>query len=114
MEDRAGHRVNVGLIEAFALSGSIRQAGRTTMNRRRILALASAAFAWLVVALPTINAIAQPAAELEGVKAASKAFYAALAVIEMARQWIRCGLIRLTSQPCTHVAHRSLSVGTPE
>jgi ketosteroid isomerase-like protein len=50
------------------------------MNRRRMLALISTALAWLVIALPASSVVAQPAADLEGVKAASKAFYAALAV----------------------------------
>src|ERR1700693_602204 len=51
------------------------------MNRR-MLALIATAFAWLCIALPASNAVAQPAADVEGVKAASKGFYAALAVID--------------------------------
>ncbi len=52
------------------------------MNRRRMLTLISTAFAWLCIALPASNAVAQTAADVEGVKAASKGFYAALAVID--------------------------------
>jgi ketosteroid isomerase-like protein len=52
------------------------------MNRPSMLTLISTAFAWLWIALPASNAVAQPAADMEGVKAASKAFYAALAVID--------------------------------
>ena len=52
------------------------------MNRRSTLTLISTAFVWLWIAFPVSNAVAQPAADMEGVKAASKAFYAALAVID--------------------------------
>jgi ketosteroid isomerase-like protein len=52
------------------------------MNRRNTLTLIYTAFAWLCIAFPASNAVAQPAADIEGVKAASKAFYAALAVID--------------------------------
>lgn len=52
------------------------------MNRRSMLTLITTAVAWLWIALATSNAVAQPAADVEGVKAASKAFYAALAVID--------------------------------
>ena len=52
------------------------------MNRRSMVTLIFTAFAWLCIALPASNAVAQPAADMEGVKAASKAFYAALAVID--------------------------------
>jgi hypothetical protein len=38
--------------------------------------------AWLGIALAASHAIAQPAVDLEGVQAASKAFYAALAVLD--------------------------------
>jgi len=47
-----------------------------------MLTLISTAFAWLWIALSASNAVAQPAADVEGVKAASKAFYTALAVID--------------------------------
>ena len=50
------------------------------MNRRNILSL-SAITAFGLALLPG-NAVAQQAADMEGVKAASKAFYAALAVID--------------------------------
>jgi ketosteroid isomerase-like protein len=52
------------------------------MNRRSMVTRIFTAFAWLFIALPASNAVAQPAADMEGVKAASKAFYAALAVID--------------------------------
>jgi len=62
------------------------------MNRRSMFTLITMAVAWLGIALPASNAVAaQPAADMEGVKAASKAFYAALAVIDdgeaMAKVW---------------------------
>src|SRR5713101_4917276 len=50
------------------------------MNRRSVLSLSAITalgLAWL-----SSNAVAQQAADMEGVKAASKAFYAALAVID--------------------------------
>ena len=65
------------------------------MNRRNILSLS--AITALGLALLPGSAVAQQAADTEGVKAASKAFYTALAVLTVARQWRRCGLIRLTS-----------------
>jgi hypothetical protein len=52
------------------------------MNRRSMLTLITTAVAWLWIALPASNAFAQPAADNEGVQAASKAFYAALAVLD--------------------------------
>ena len=52
------------------------------MNRRSMLTLLTTAMAWLCLALPASNAVAQPAADLEGVKAASKAFYVALAALD--------------------------------
>jgi ketosteroid isomerase-like protein len=54
--------------------------GRNTMNRRSVLSI-SAMTAFGLALLPG-NAFAQSAADMEGVKAASKAFYAALAVID--------------------------------
>jgi ketosteroid isomerase-like protein len=53
-----------------------------TLQRRSTLILITTATAWLWIALATSNAVAQPAADMEGVKAASKAFYAALAVLD--------------------------------
>jgi ketosteroid isomerase-like protein len=47
-----------------------------------MLTLIATAVALLWIALPPGNAVAQAAAEMEGVKAASKAFYAALSVID--------------------------------
>jgi hypothetical protein len=59
------------------------------MNRRNVLSL-SAITAFGLALLPG-NAFAQSAADIEGVKAASKAFYAALAVLDngeaMAKVW---------------------------
>jgi ketosteroid isomerase-like protein len=59
------------------------------MNRRNVISL-SAITAFGLALLPG-NAFAQSAADMEGVKAASKAFYAALAVIDngeaMAKVW---------------------------
>lgn len=56
--------------------------GRNTWHRRSMLTLIITAVAWLWIALPLSNASAQPAADMEGVEVASKAFYAALAVID--------------------------------
>src|SRR5499433_2749369 len=44
--------------------------------------LISAVFVSLWLALPASNVVAQSAADVDGVKAASKAFYAALAVLD--------------------------------
>ncbi len=55
---------------------------RNTINRRSILTLIPMAIAWLWIALVSSSAVAQSAADMEGVEAASKAFYAALAVID--------------------------------
>jgi len=52
------------------------------MNRHSMLTLIATAVALLWIALPPGNAVAQAAADMEGVKAASKAFYAALSVID--------------------------------
>lgn len=52
------------------------------MNRRSMLTLITMAVASLWIALAASNAVAQSAADMEGVKAASKAFYTALAVID--------------------------------
>ncbi|MGA8480639.1 MAG: twin-arginine translocation signal domain-containing protein [Chthoniobacterales bacterium] len=64
------------------------------MNRRNVLSLS--ALTALGLALLPSNAVAQEAADAEGMKAASKAFYAALAVIDdgTAMEWY--GLIRPT------------------
>jgi ketosteroid isomerase-like protein len=50
------------------------------MNRRNVLSLS--AITALGLAVLSGNALAQQAADLDGVKAASKAFYAALAVLD--------------------------------
>lgn len=52
------------------------------MNRHSMLTLIATAVALLWIAIPPGNAVAQAAADMEGVKAASKAFYAALSVID--------------------------------
>ena len=52
------------------------------MNRRSTLTLISTAFVWLWIAFPVSNAVAQSVADVEGVKEASKNFYAALAVLD--------------------------------
>ena len=52
------------------------------MKRRCTLTLISTAFVWLWIAFPVSNAVAQSAADVEGVKEASKNFYAALAVLD--------------------------------
>ncbi len=52
------------------------------MNRRSMLTLMATAVVWFWIVLPANNAIAQPAEDIEGVKAASKAFLAALAVLD--------------------------------
>ena len=66
------------------------------MNRRNILTLIAAAFVWVWIVLPGSNAVAQSAADVEGVKAASKKFYAALAVLDNCEAMEKV-LIRLTS-----------------
>ncbi|NOR24239.1 MAG: DUF4440 domain-containing protein [Desulforhopalus sp.] len=53
-----------------------------TMNIRSMSALTTTAVAWLWIVFAASHAFAQPAPDIEGVKAASKAFYAALAVID--------------------------------
>ena len=77
------------------------------MNRRSMLTLITTAVAWLWIALAASNAVAQPAADMEGVKAASKAFYAALAVIDngetMEKVWAHTPYV-------TYVGPRSKSI----
>ena len=77
------------------------------MKRRRILTLISIAFAWLCIALPTGSAVAQAAADMDGVKAASKAFYVALAALDggaaMGKVWVHTPYV-------TYVAPVSKSV----
>ena len=52
------------------------------MNRRNILTLIATAFVWVCIVFPGSNAVAQSASDVEEVKAASKNFYAALAVLD--------------------------------
>ena len=52
------------------------------MNRRTTLILISTAFVWLWIAISVSNSVAQSAGDVEGVKEASKNFYAALAVLD--------------------------------
>ena len=52
------------------------------MNRRSTLKLIAVSFAGLSAAIPASRAFAQETADVEGVKAASIAFYAALAVLD--------------------------------
>jgi hypothetical protein len=69
------------------------------MNRRNVLSL-SAITAFGLALLPG-NAFAQSAADMEGVKAASKAFYAALMVIDdgaaMDKVWAHTDYVTNTS-----------------
>ena len=73
------------------------------MNRRSMLTLITTAVAWLWIALPPSNA----AADMEGVKAASKAFYAALSVNDngeaMSKVWAHTPYV-------TYVGPRSKSI----
>jgi ketosteroid isomerase-like protein len=52
------------------------------MTRRGMLMLITMALPWLWIALPPSNAVAQQTEGMDGVRAASKAFYEALAVID--------------------------------
>ncbi len=52
------------------------------MNRRRMLTLISMVFASLWIAVAASTAVAQSAADLDGMKAASKAFYTALSALD--------------------------------
>ena len=77
------------------------------MNRHSMLTLIATAVAWLWIALPPGNAAAQSEADMEGVKAASKAFYAALSVIDngeaMEKVWAHTPYV-------TYVGPRSKSI----
>ena len=53
-----------------------------TINRRSVLTLITMLFAWLGVALLPNSSFAQSAEDMQKVKAASAAFYSALAVID--------------------------------
>jgi ketosteroid isomerase-like protein len=52
------------------------------MRRRSMLTLISMAFASLWIAVSATTAVAQSAADMDGVKAASKGFYTALAALD--------------------------------
>lgn len=77
------------------------------MHRHSMLTLIATAVAWLWIALPPGNAAAQPETDMEGVKAASKAFYAALSVIDngeaMEKVWAHTPYV-------TYVGPRSKSI----
>ena len=60
---------------------SLSQTGNTS-NRHSMLTLITMALAWLAIAFIPSSAFAQSAADKEGPKAASAAFYSALAVID--------------------------------
>lgn len=72
------------------------------MNRRRMLTLTA-----MLLALPVSGALAQQPADIEGVKAASKAFYAVLPVLDdgtaMEKVWARRPYV-------TYVGPRSKSI----
>jgi ketosteroid isomerase-like protein len=72
-----------------------------------MLTLIATALAGLSITLPASNAVAQPAADMDGVKAASKAFYAALAVLDngtaMEKVWAQTPYV-------TYVGPRNKSV----
>jgi len=76
------------------------------MNRRSMFTLITIALAWLWIAVPASNAVAQQAS-VEGVKAASKAFYAALAVLDdgaaMGKVWAQTPYV-------TYVGPRAKSI----
>jgi ketosteroid isomerase-like protein len=52
------------------------------MNRRRVVTLIAMASAWPWLVFPASNAAAQQAADIEGVRTASEAFYVALAALD--------------------------------
>ena len=72
------------------------------MNWRSILAVSV-----LLVAIPTGNAVGQQAADIEGVKAASKAFYQAVVVVDdgaaMEKVWAQTSYV-------TYIGPRSTAV----
>ena len=76
------------------------------MNRRCMLALISMTFGVLGIAVAAGTASAQSTADMEGVKAASKAFYVALAALDGGTAMGRCGRIRLTSPTWARSANR--------
>ena len=72
-----------------------------------LITLLTAAVAWPWIALAASNPVAQPAADIKGVKAASKAFYAALGAIDngkaMEKVWAHTPYV-------TYVGPRSKSI----
>lgn len=81
--------------------------GRNTINQRSMLTLISMAVAWLGITLVPSSAFAQSAADMEEVKAASAAFYSALAVIDdgeaMAKVWAHTPYVTLVGPRSTSV-----------
>jgi len=59
-----------------------RKQRKNTMDRRSTFALITTAIVWLSIIFDANSAIAQSAEDIEGVKTASKGFYAALAVLD--------------------------------
>lgn len=86
---------------------SAHKQGRDTINRRSILTLITLAIAWLGIALVPSSAFAQSEADMEGVKAASAAFYSALAVKDegetMAKVWAHTPYVTLVGPRSTSV-----------
>jgi hypothetical protein len=80
---------------------------RNTINRRSILTLFTLAVAWSWIALVPSSAVAHSAADMEGVKSASNAFYSALTVIDngeaMGKVWAHMPYV-------TNVGPRSKSI----
>jgi ketosteroid isomerase-like protein len=72
---------------------------RNSINRRSILTLITIVATWFGIALVPSSAFAQSATDMEGVKAASAAFYSALAVIDdgeaMAKVWAHTPYVTL-------------------
>jgi len=83
------------------------------MNGATRLTLITAAAAGLWIALPAGNPGAQDAADIEGVKAASKAFYTAFGGSRRGTAMGKVWLIRPTSHSGGPAPSRSLSAGMP-
>lgn len=80
--------------------------GRDTKNRRSILTQITMAVALLGIAFIPSSAFAQSEAEMDGVKAASKAFYSALNTIDgeaMAKAWAHTPYVTLVGPRSTSV-----------
>ena len=80
---------------------------RNSINRRSILTLITIVATWFGIALVPSSAFAQSATDMEGVKAASAAFYSALAVIDdgeaMAKVWAHTPYVTLVGPRSTSV-----------